>query len=304
LIGPAPRDACWAAIVGGAESELSAFPFVRLDTFPVDRSDAKALKRTVARVLDQRPSAVVLWIYDDSEFELGRQIAAQGPALVTVGLKLPGSSAFGYVDTGQAAAAGLLGRNLKKIAGRRRSYVLLHGNGASELATRKYLRFSDEARRRVLPVLLADRTTAGTATNERALVREMLDQFKHAGLVVTLDAEIWLEPDWRGVLSGGAQFATTSASPLLWDALREGRAAAVAGVLDGETGATATRLALQAIMENIDAARIRTLIPELVTSDTLDNFSLRYAEAAGMTVGELRERAASSEPFRTTRPGG
>jgi hypothetical protein len=204
-----------------------------------------------------------------------------------MGAESGAAGVFAHVDVGLARSAELLGENLTAIATDKRSYLLLHGRGANPTATNCYHRFMLTARKQYGMKLLYEESTVDAERTPSELVHELSGRFQHAGLMVTLDPTPWLTSPPADLLGAEARFATLSAVPALWPALRAGRAAALAGPLDGEIGALAIEAALAGITESRKPGTVHFATCELVTAESLDNFATRYAGAAGLDLDEL-----------------
>ena len=189
----------------------------------------------------------------------------------------------------------MLGERLEEIARGRRSYLLLHRQGATDTDTRCYERFMRQARPRRGMTLLEERNAAESVQSPAELIRAMFVRFRHAGLAVTLDPAVWLSTPPAELLGGNARFATMGAAPTLWQYLRSGEAAALVGPLDGEIGSLAVEIAILGITESDRPGQVRIAQLELVNPDTLDDFANRYAEAAGL---DLKELSPPSAPWR------
>jgi len=299
MIGPPIGDPHWPAIVGGARRFLSNYPGVRLEVWNLAAADPAEFRKLVQSAKRRQPAAVILYVTNMPNFVAeARGLASAGPRIVTIGLRLD-LDVFGHVEVGLADAAGVLGQNLANIAPGRRTYVLLHANGGSPLASQMYLRFNSAALEQSGIVRLTERNVVDARASERELVAAMLAQFPSSALVVTLEPSLWLSRPPEELLGRQRRFATIGAPPTLWGELRSGRAAALVGALDGEIGAQAAELALEAVLDIRREVRTASVRCELVTPETLDDFARRYAESAGLNVAALlpdRQTTRPSQP--------
>ncbi len=295
LIGPEAGNPRWPAIRGGAQAYVASIGTVRLICEAPADSSASALVNSVEHVLRQHPQAIALYVYDSKHAQPAvERIEADQLPLITVGAVLPDVLTAGQVRLAPSTAAELLGENLSEIASAAgvKSYLIIHEDGRSETDTDCYRRFTSAAQREVGVHLLEQANAAATPNQSIAdHVARLLDQYRHAGLVVTLAPDVWLRPapGWLARLRASNQnfhFATTSAVPPLWPQLgtpdSPGRAAALVGELDGDLGRYAVRLAVEHLMGSSGGmSTTRRVEPELVTAHNLPDFARRYAEAAG-----------------------
>jgi ABC-type sugar transport system substrate-binding protein len=293
LVGPPETDPISAAVVGGALKAAAGFPGIVAEAVTPVASTAPAIEAAVNAALVGKPAAVGLWV-DESQIGAGsidRILAARVP-LVTLGTR-PAREAVGQVAIDWAGAAALLGERLPEALGDRRSYVLIHEDGHSPLASSVYASFRSAARRHFSLALLDERKAPG-AEAAREAIRKSLDRFRHAGLVVTLAPDAWLAAGGEFALANGPRFITLSTAPPLWPRLRNGEAAALAGPVAGEVGKAAMELMLKAALGELDDEVVRYVPCELVTPETLDDFAARYAAAGDLdprTMRPVREQA-------------
>lgn len=306
VIGPAEGHPQWPGIRGGAERFAAGNPSLRLLCAAPREERGETLATTVERVLSDRPAIVCLWISNpDVAAPSVARIASQQVILVTMNARATAGYPAAHVDIDFSSAAHLLGSQLGAVAAGRRSYVLVHEEGRDPLATACYQRFAAAAARQYDVTLLeARRGTADTC----AAVEELVGRFSHAGLVVTLNPDVWLtaRAGWDGELRARNRefrFATLSAAPLLWSRLgtpaAPGDAAALVGPLDGEIGYAAVELAARLLLGTERATMERVIPCELVTPETLADFAQRYAVAAnGLDVSAWLPRATTAPAAR------
>ena len=296
LLGPATEHPQWPGICGGARRYMAGTPTVHVECFtPPDRT-AESRRDTVAEILATRPHAICLFVSEHDALHPGQLrntidlIARQDMLLVTIGTDYQDQRVYGHVGTDWPRGAGHLAENLRQIAAGRKSYLLLHEDGLSPLATSCYRYFSGVVKHQDDITLLQKRNAAEGDRSSAELVEEMLALFPHAGIVVTLDPGVWLNaaPEWDEHLrqfNRHFRFATLSTAPQLWSQVgtpaAPGEAAALVGPLDGDIGYAAVAMVVRAMLSEREASP-RQLIPcEIVTPDTLLDFARRYAEAAG-----------------------
>jgi ABC-type sugar transport system substrate-binding protein len=295
LVGPASSCPQWRAIKGGAARYAQRLPYMRMKSARPELDTPEALAATVARVLDEEPVAVCLYIVDPVTVRpVAKQILKNTPILVTMGAPLDETGVFAHVNSPAVNAAELLGRNLPKYADGRRSYLLVHEKGKNPLATQCYRSFMAAASQHPSMSLLEQGNAAGSDLPPSGLLTRMLDRFRRAGVVVTLNPEVWLAASPEALLSEANRFATLGAFPELWPHLRSGRALALAGPLDGEIGFAALELVSAALTKSREFGTQRFIVPELVTAETLDDFARRYAAAAGLDLADLLPEALTT----------
>jgi hypothetical protein len=305
VVGPSEGHPQWPGIRGGVQRFLAGAPSLRTYCAAPPDERPESLRATVAKVLDQRPTIVCLYVTDRAsaraavDLVISRQLL-----LLTMGERYDHPRIAGHVALDFAGAAGLLGSNLSRIAAGRRSYLLLHDSGRNELATKCYERFAAAAQRCYDMSLLRAVSTAQSRPSAARPLEELLAQFPHAGLVVSLTPDVWLtdRPGWDRqirTLNDGFRFATTSAAPVLWRRLGTpdvpGDAAALVGPLDGEIGYAALKMATQYLLSPERPTTDVMIECELVTPENLPDFAARYSAAAnGLDVSEFLPRATSS----------
>lgn len=295
LIALDPDDARWPGVRGGAQRYVRDIPMIELVVHaPADRTDA-ALRRCISAALRGEPQAACLLVPEERALRVElagplEELRRRQIATVTIGAELPGLIAHGEVAADLPAGAELLARRLHELVPDRQSYAFVHEDGADRLASDSYIRFygtAIERRTTDWHELLAVKAQPGM--QGAAAVEHVLGQFPHVGILVTLSPQVWLDaaPDWPAKLqqrSPALRIATLSAAPRLWHLLGTPEqpviAAGLVGVLDGELGYRAVRIAADAIMSEKRTVR-REIVPmELVTADTLEDFARRYAAAA------------------------
>lgn len=276
---------------------LAGVPTLRGE-FETPRENTElSLRAAVRRVLEHRPRVVCLHVTDPelaaASFDL---IAAEKVLLMTMGQRCQDAHVYGHVGVSLPEAADCLGENLARVAAGRRSYLLLHERGLSPEATECHRRFITGVQRHHGITVLQQENAAQSDRSPANLVEELLGRFPHAGLVVTLNPDVWLAArvGWDRrlrQLNQDFRFATLAAPPRLWRRLgtpaEPGDAAALVGPLDGEIGYAAVHMAVQALVSTGAPLTARTIECELVTAENLADFAERYAAAAnGLDVSD------------------
>ncbi len=301
VIGPHIGDPAWTALRSGAENAAGRFPNVEIEFVQPADATEPALGEASDAALARDPRAVCVF---SASPDLARatveRIVARGVIVVTIGTNVPLTGVFGHVDASISAGAELLGQNLESIARGGRSYVLVHRNGQHTTATNCYNRFMLAARLQFGMSLLDELNSFKEKRPIEELVRQAIDQYQNAALVVTFDPEPWADASLEESLGPATRFATLSGAPALWSAVRANRAAALAGILDGQLGSLAVELAMEGVTNTRAlSGAVRVVERELITRENLDGFVERYAQAAGMSAAELERRSRESP-----RPGG
>jgi ABC-type sugar transport system substrate-binding protein len=293
-VGPGEDDPQWPGVRGGVERLFADIPSLRGHCVVPHAQTPAALRAAVERALEWKPNVICLFVSDvDAVRPCIDLIARRQVMLVTMGQDTGDPRVSGHVGVDLPAAAEQLGENLSRIAAGRQSYVLVHEAGRSETARNCYRRFSAAAQYRYDLTLLKEADASAGARTPAELVEQLLGLFPHAGLIVTLNPEVWLTAPagWWARLhgfNGDFRFTTLAAAPRLWPRLgtpaSPGDAAALLGPLDGEIGYAAAQLAVQ-LMISTDKPPSSIMIPcELVTADNLADFARRYAAAAGGNI--------------------
>lgn len=288
LIAPPESDPLGPAVIGGALAEADGFPGVVADAIAPADGSAGALRAAAHAALLGKPTAVALWIDDlPAAADALAALRSARVTVVTIGL-YPDDSRNAHVAIDWSGGAALLGEHLVEIAEQRRSYVLVHEDGRSGLGSSIYASFSAAARRQFALSLLGETAASGPGT--AAAIDELLDRFRHTGLVITLGRDAWLSPQTSARLPNGARFAALSTAPPLWPRLRSGEAAALVGPLAGEIGRAAMGLLLKAAVRELRSDEVRYISCELVKPAGLDDFAARYIAAGALDPQTLRPR--------------
>lgn len=298
VVGPSEGHPQWPGIRGGVQHFLAGAPSLRAYCAAPADERPESLKATVVRVLERRPAIVCLYVVDAETVRPTIDLfSARQTILLTTGEPCSYRRIAGHVDVDVAGAAELLGTNLAQLAAGRQSYLLLHDGGRNAQATNCYQRFSAAVQRRYEMTLLRAASTAQSQRTAAQLVEEMLEQFPHAGLFVTLTPDVWLtaRAGWNQrlrALNPTFRFATISAAPILWRRLgtpgAPGEAAALVGPLDGDIGYALLKMATQFLLSSERPATAVTIPCEVVTPETLPDFAARYSVAAnGLDVSEF-----------------
>jgi hypothetical protein len=225
--------------------------------------------------------------------------------LVTFGVSTEDARVARHVDVDWPGGAELLGANLNRIAAGRKSYVLVHDRGRNATTTNIYQRFAAAAQQQYeLTLLQEEETDATHSVTQR--IEELLSRFTHAGLLVTLNMDAWLDSraGWNRELrarSADFRFVALSAAPALWVRLgtpaAPGEAAALAGPLDGDIGYAAVQAAARKLFSPTMSFPDPVVRCELVLPEDLGDFAQRYSAAAnGMNVRPYLPNVESSQP--------
>ena len=297
FINPNAEDAQWPAVIGGAQAVMSRYPFLRLVPLAATPGEPTTLDALVDQALGRGARGIALWIPEPGRSDIPVDRLRRAGVMIVAAGSVPDAHTdlpAAIIDYG-AAGATLAGR-LPEIAAGRQSYVLLHQRGRDSVATSAHDEFMGLARLQSVVHLLTDRNASTEPSPPHALVRDMLSEYRHAGLVISLGPDNWWGVEPRFELPDGCRFATLSAAPVLWARLRDGEAAALVGALDGDVGRAAVeRLAALLMAEPVPSAP-RVIPCELVTGDTLTDFAERYAAAAGLPLADLLPAAPATQP--------
>jgi len=287
VIGPPTGNPQWPAIQGGAARAAARLPHVRLAFFNPQADDPEALRQAAEQALLQHPRAVCIYVSSpETAGPAVQDLISRGMVVVTMGTAAGEASVYAHVDTSLPAAAQELAEKLDIYAAPGRSYVLVHEAGRNTAATQCYDRFMLGAEKQYTMKLLEMQNAAESPLSSRELIRQMLQRFQNASVVVTFSAEPWLAAPPPLILEAHTRFITMSAAPPLWSWLRSGQAALLIGPIDGEIGELAVEFALEGITEPGHGG-VRVVRSQFVTRENLEEFAERYATAAGVPVREL-----------------
>lgn len=251
------------------------------------------MERTVQAALGLTPHAVCVWTDGDERVNAAlAKLVQSGVLTITFGRHADVSGLYGEVEVNWPQAAELLGQELHRIAGARRSYALVHEKGLTPRGRTLYDRFSTVARRQHGLSRLAEAELSGSA-NSRDVIGGVLAQFPNVGFVVTLTPAPWLESDGPPLSDALPPIATVGAVPALWPAVRAGRILALSGPIDGDIGRAAAAVAVAGLTRSEPFGVYRGVPCELVWPATLDDFARRYRASAGWSAG-----TAGSQPGR------
>lgn len=281
FIGTFDGDPAWPAIVGGARRFANKIDGVILDVLVPADASGSSLERSALEALERKPHCICLSTPNRPETStLIRRLVGEGVFVVSIGDSLDAQDAHAHVLVDWPKAGELLGTELARVAGGKKSYVLIHDDGASETGTRIYNRFRAEAVEQSGMKLLMQSGPASNHGSAADQVRAALQTFPNAGLVITLSPRAWRESKPEALLGASNLMATIGATPELWDSVRDGRATAIVGCIEGDVGYAAVDLAMRALIEGKRLGIVREIEMELVTRDSIEEFVTRYRRAA------------------------
>ncbi|MBI5865204.1 MAG: sugar ABC transporter substrate-binding protein [Planctomycetes bacterium] len=297
FVAAAAGDPRWPAVEGAFRAYVGRYPTAQMTILQPTASTPAAMQSACENAVAAAPHAICIWVDDPESARAGLSAIARtrcNAALIAVGNAIESEALFARVSADSLDAAELLGHDLATIAGESKSYVLLHANGRDERGTGVYRRFDTSAAGHRFLSRLTEEFGSGDVEAESDAVQSMIRTFPNVGLVVTLNPHVWYRDPRASVLRPANRFVTLSAAPLLWPALREGKAAGLVGWIDGDIGTAAAQMAVRSLAEHRKTDRTMVMRPELVTADRLPDFIRRYEAAArGETV---EAPAAASQP--------
>jgi len=273
FVGLPDGDPRWDAVDAGARGLIKNYEGVRFTVLrPLDDS-AGAIESACRNAVKEGAHAVCVWLPRPDESDGAIQVIVQhGAAAITIGPHVRSEAMFAHVQCSP----------LDDVAGESRSYALLHDSGRSPFDTDVYRRFEHGASGAFgLQKLTEAYAGGGNRAQAEESLTEMLSRFPNVGLVVTLDPRIWFADPEARRLNPSNRYATLGAPPVLWPALRSGRAAALVGWIEADIGRAAADFAIRSLGDNRRTGRLLAILPELVTRETLDDFARRYEAAAG-----------------------
>lgn len=253
------------------------------------------MERSVEEVLRLGPHAVCVWNDGNERVDAAlAKLVRSGVLTVTFGRNADVSGLYGEVEVNWPQAAELLGRELHRIAGTRRSYALVHEKSRGRPGRTLYDRFNAVAHRQHGLSRLTEADLPGGADTGDVIAGVLL-QFPNVGFVVTLTPTPWLGRNGRLLTDMQRPFATVGAFPALWPALRAGRALALAGPIDGDIGRAAAAIAVAGVTRSEPFGVYRGVPCELVGPATLDDFARHYRAAAGWSGGRADSQPGSDD---------
>lgn len=283
LIGHQPRDPQWTGIVGGAERTASHYPNLTVRDLTPPLGSLAGQRPLINQAVAKGADLIAVHTGgSDPEPLPVAWLQGKGVRLITFGAVQPQTDgAAPHVAVGLVDGVERLAESLPTLMGDSRSFVLLHAGGRSEVDDRCLSRFNREITRQERLRQLTQRSVVNHNKPPGALVREMLEQFRAAPMVVALDPAPWVGPAPLR-LPPEVRFVTISAAPALWPYVRQGQAAALVGPIDGEIGQQVVEIAAQMVLDSDDVPRYRLVPVELVTAENLDDFERRYRRAADL----------------------
>jgi ABC-type sugar transport system substrate-binding protein len=315
VIGPPESCSHSKAVAGGARRYCDRYPNINCLVVTPRNQHPESLRQAVNQALSAQPRGLCLHLeHTNAADAIADLLDPRDFVLVTMNRPAPQLRPYGHVGVARAEAAELLGRSLPNLLpqavdtlGRERterSYVLVHERTRDQDAADCYVRFAAAAPGRPAFSLLREVDTAAEGLPPRDAITTLLEQFRTAELVITLNPEPWLSLQPRLRLPAQNRFATLSAAPRLWPRLHAGEAAALVGPLDGELGYAAAELVVQGLLAVPDATRQLAIRCELVTRDSLADFVERYAAAAMLDIADLMPLPppAPADPDQPTEP--
>lgn len=316
VVGAHETHPQWPGIRGGAQRYFEGVPSLVGDLVAARDATPDSLTAAVERVLERKPNAVCLHVADAdaARAAIDRIVRAQ-VILITMGTRSGEERVSKHIGVDWPGGAELLAANLPRIAAGRKSYLFLHARGRDENATLCYQRFAAAVERQFEVTCLQEINATEDPRPPAAVVEDMLRLFPHAGLLLALEADVWLTgragwlTDLRA-LNREFRFATLAAAPALWSRLgtadAPAEAAALVGPLDGDIGYAAVEAAARKLLSPTNIFPAPVIPCELVTPDNLSDFARRYAAAAnGLNVAAfLPSRAEQGRPTSAESPGG
>ncbi|MFO0838110.1 MAG: substrate-binding domain-containing protein [Phycisphaerae bacterium] len=289
VIGPSQDDPAWPATRGGIRRFAEHAEYLRIETMTPSARNVAEKRALFEQELGRKPAAIVLFVTDaDVDRRLAERAAEESVLLVTVGARLNGVRPFAHVEPDLPALAERLAERLPDIAGEQRTYALIHDRGANEMATRCHDHFMRVARLKTSLVQLAECNAFESNRIADDVIAEFCGRFRHLGLIVLLGATD--TPRAASAIGAGqTRLVVLSATPDHWGLLESGKAAALAGPLDGELGYTLARVTAEGLNGDVRPGRTHPVPCEIVTPAELPGFEQRYAEAAGMELSVLLE---------------
>ncbi len=308
VVGAHEAHPQWPGIRGGAQRYFTGVPSLVGDFAAAREATPQSLVAAVERVLERKPNAVCIQVTDaDAARPAVDLIVRSQVILVTMGTPTGDERATKHIGVDWPGGAELLAANLPRIAAGRKSYLFLHARGRDENATLCYQRFASAVARRFEVTCLQELNATNDPRSPATVVADMLRLFPHAGLLLTLETDVWLTgragwlTDLRA-LNREFRFATLSAVPVLWPRLgtpeAPAEAAALVGPLDGELGYAAVEAAARKLLSPTSVFPAPVIPCELVTPENLADFARRYSAAAnGLNVAAfLPAPSAVSRP--------
>lgn len=285
VIGPPQLDPRCNGLLAGARAESSRFERIRLHLIaPADYSVA-ARDRAVAHALTLKPAVACLYVDSaDGDLEAIRQLQSIGCAVITMGTGSNSPLVYAHVEASLPAAVELLMQEIAALTAPVQSAVLIHERSRSDAAQRSYDRFHYAARRLGSLTLLSEADVAAGPLAPADAVREQLATFPSAGALLLLSLNIWRE----GLPTQPPTIFALGATPAQWDALRQGKAALLAGHVDPLIGRRAIGFAARAISGDAERGGIGLVEPQIVSARNASAFVDRYLSAAGANEEELR----------------
>ncbi len=288
FIGPPEGRPGMRAMVGGARQYLDNGHVYPFRTYRPANESASALEATLTQVLADEPGVLVVWTDRNDVVSNVIRPRSRVP-VITLGGADRDPAAVVHVRVGYAEPLERLIREAYDYADQARSCVLVHRGGREGLGRRLYGRFRYAFAAQSRIALLDERDVVDAAGLEPAMA-EMLAEYPHTRLIVTLDPRLWVrEPNVRP-LPATARFMTIEAGPSLWRRLVAGEACALVGPIDGEIGSAGARIATQ-LLAGRPIGNNEVLVPcEIVTAETLPGFARRYCEAGALELAEVMQR--------------
>lgn len=272
-------DPGWTYVASGARKFLSDLNGIEFRTI-APPADDKPFDEAVRAALADHPDVAIFPVSDPQLakplVEFARSSAA---SVITYGQNVDVNGVYTQITVDRTSGVGQLATQLPRLIAPRHSYVLIHENGASPLASASYRRFVSEIQRQFAIKRLDEINLLAAKLDMPAAIRLALKRFPNTGAIVALAPRYFWTADATEIEQLPCRFATVSCAPPMWHWLRTGRAAGLVGVIDGRIGNIAAQLAIRAISGTEGSANVEIVSSELVTRTTLPDYARRYAEA-------------------------
>lgn len=282
-ISDRPESVRWEAIRRAAAFKSEAYPF--LEHLPESKSGT--VPERIALATQNGADFIVLWHHQDqAPLEAITKAEDNGVEFVTLGRRILRDRASNHVIVNLPAGAERLGRDLGKFAPEHKAFVLLHYRSRDQFSKALYDRFKSGLAAQSSLTLVAE----ADATQKPAVetLQKMLSQFPSTKFVVTLESDVWLEPQAQRIPKD-VRYATLDAPPGLWRDLVSGRAAAFIGPVDGEIAIEAISLTADLVTTTRRPIADRAVDCRIVSSETLKAFAQAYAEAVNLKAADFLE---------------
>ena len=288
MIGPPADDRAALLYRAGAEHALATLSYLTFRNVSPADGAIGSLESAVSGALQDRPDALLVYADDLAILEAACALAKPSHTpIFAFGPELGDAPVAGAVIIDYTAGAELLAKSFPDLIGDKQSFVLAHRAAAGKWWAAVVDRFNTGMPRHAGARRLAERDAAATGESTEAAVMHLLNDYRSAGVVVTLDPFAWSSPTRVLPAPQRHRLLTLGATPDLWPLLRAGEITALVGPNHAVVGARVAKMASEWLLNPGSTLDFDKVGCEIITAADLPDFAARCAAAAGLALTDI-----------------